>query len=266
MKQRLVEAKAKNPRISVRSFARTLDLPASTVSLILLGKRTVSEKLATKLASALKFDPIETKSLSLQLQTLRLEKRKKRLGSHSPHVKSRVLVESHKPTVFKLSDEQFRSIQEWYYFGILSLVQTDDFQLSDEWIALRLNITAIQAKEALKRLFDLKLLVTDKIGKVQRGYQTIRTSDGLNDPQLRAVHRQNLKLASDALENVPYEKADYTSINLPVNSKKLDEMKEVIREFEFAFMKQFALKQGEGADEVYRVCVQAFPVTRRQAK
>src|SRR5687768_10612040 len=48
-----------NAQYSMRAFARSLDVPVSSVSRALAGKRTISVAVAKKIASALNLSPLE---------------------------------------------------------------------------------------------------------------------------------------------------------------------------------------------------------------
>ena len=260
LKQRLVETKSRNSNISIRSFARHLGLPAGTVSLVLLGKRKISLKLAEKLATALQFDPNERALLQAEL--------KKKSASTSStqtstHERSRSLGTTFKPETLRLSDPQFDLLKEWYYFGILSLVQTKNFKLDAQWIAKRLNLLPSTAQAALDQLISLKLIVVEN-GKAKRNYRHVRTSDGSNQAAIKRAHEQNLELAKKAMRIRDYHECDFTSINLPANPQDLPAMKEMIRDFEKAFLEKFAY-QAE-ASEVFRVNIQAFPITHAETK
>lgn len=267
LKQKLVEAKSKNASVSIRSFSKKLGLSAATVSLVMLGKRPVSKKLALKLAQALQFSKLESDRVLSQISQ-EAERGPKDASSvtskNSPHQKSKDIQINYKPESISLSEDQFDLLKEWYFFGILSLVQTADFQLDPKWIAVRLGILERQAKEALDVLFHLHLLKFDENKKVIRGYEVIRTSDGKRSSSLRHAHHQNLELARRVLARSEMNDFDFTWINLPVDIQRLPEMRAMIRRFEEEFLEKFVQK--ETANEVSRVCVQAFPVTSRTNK
>ena len=54
--------------------------------------------------------------------------------------------------------QKLHLISDWYYFAILSLMETDDFQSDPKWIAKRLNITHSEASVALKTLASLGMI------------------------------------------------------------------------------------------------------------
>ena len=261
LKQRLVEMKSKNPQTSVRSFARHLKMPAGTISLVLLGKRKISSKLAEKLADALEFDPAERAAIQ---SSILLEKPlKEKSTPRSTHRRSQELASIHKPDDLRLSSGQFDLLKEWYYFGILSLVQTRTFKNDPAWIAKRLNLLPGTAKNALEQLIQMKLIIIDADGKAKRNYQLVRTSDGILNSSIRKSHEQSLELAKKALRIRQYDECDFTFLNFPADPNDLPEMKEMIRDFQKKLLEKFAYQPN--ATEVFRVCMQTFPITQPDA-
>ena len=262
LKQKLVEAKAKNPRTSVRSFARQMKIPASTVSLVLLGKRNVSKELALKISDVLQFDPMERAKIIAGFERELVRSKVLKAGSISPHDRNKKIEENFKPSTLRLSEEKFDLLSEWYYFGILSLVQTDDFKSESEWIGKRLGIEVETAKKAYDQLIALGMLTVDAAGKTTRTYKVVRTADGKKNTSLRKANQQNLELAKKTLDQGSFETCDFTWVNLPVDLRQIEQMKVMIRSFQSEFINTFGLSQG--ANEVFRVCVQAFPVSTRK--
>ncbi len=258
LRQGLLNARAKNSLVSVRSYAKQIKVPASTVSLILLGKRKVSRKLALKLADVLHLDPGERLRIEADFEKEARAKSRARTDE-SPHERSKRVPELFQNETVRLTEEQFDLLGEWYYFGILSLVQTKDFVPEPTWIASRLGIHPEQAKNAFEKLCSLKLISVDAAGKAKREFKVIRTSDGKSSASLRAAHFKNLSLFEKALRERPFEACDATFINLPVRIGELDQMKLKIRKFHESFLESFTAP-GD-ADEVIRVCVNLFPVT-----
>ena len=251
LRQRLLEAKVKNPKVSVRSFARQMKIPAGTISLVLLGKRKISSKLALKFADALFFDPMER---------ARIEKFYTRAPRVSKSGGSSILAEKLKPENLRLSADQFHVMKDWYYFAILNLIQTEDYQHNPEWIAGRLNLKPEIVKEAIERLERLNLILQDSDGRIQRQHRHLRTSDDVQSLSARYAHHQNLDMAKVALEERAIDERDFTWLTLPVDFSQMKEMKLMIREFEDQFLQKFG--KTKGANEVARMCVQLFPLTQ----
>jgi|GEM_PF-1316737 len=261
LKQALLEMRKQNPRTSIRSLARKLDIPAGTVNLLLLGKRSVSAKLAEKLSQALALDPMERKKVDTLLNEKKAASSRTR-KSESPHSVNRVLEKVYRPSVLRLSGEQFADISEWYYFGILSLLKTRDFSEDPRWIGKRLGIHSSIAQAAFGKLLEMGLIVRGPNGKPKRGYDVIRTIDQIPQKSIRKSHEENIRLAKKALNEGVFEQCDFTSINLPVTFSRLNDIKLKIRRFQEEMIAEFAYDSQP--DEVIRLASFLFPVTVRE--
>lgn len=60
---KMAEDKARNPRRSMRAFARKLEISPSTLSEILSGKRSITSKMARRIAEKLELDESQSKLL-----------------------------------------------------------------------------------------------------------------------------------------------------------------------------------------------------------
>ena len=255
LRQRLLEAKLKNSRVSVRSFAKQMKLPAGTVSLVLLGKRKISSKLAQKFAEALYFDPIELARLDSEFKAQPASKKKRQSNTIAAE-------EKFKPENLRLSADQFHVMKDWYYFGILNLISTQGYEHDANWISGRLGIPVQTATDAIERLERLKLISKAKSGKVVRNHKKLSTTDEIQNLSVRYSHYQNLELAKTALDECTLNERDFTWLTLPISDHRLPEMKLMIRKFQDEFIENFG--QEHGANEVARLSVQLFPLTKNQ--
>ncbi len=255
LRQRLLEAKLKNSRVSVRSFAKQMKLPAGTVSLVLLGKRKISYKLAQKFADALYFDPIELARLDSEFKAEPVLKKSKQTSSLTTE-------EKFKPENLRLSADQFHVMKDWYYFGILNLISTQGYEHDANWISSRLGISAQTAADAIERLERLKLISKTKSGKVVRNHKKLSTTDEIQNLSVRYSHYQNLELAKTALDECALNTRDFTWLTLPISDHRMPEMKLMIRKFQDEFIENFG--QEHGANEVARLSVQLFPISKNK--
>ena len=258
LKQKLTEAKVKNPRLSVRSFARQMKISPGTMSLVLLGKRNLSLATALKLADILELDAVERLSVKNELERER-DVRAKAKSKTSPHEKNKSLGTTLRPNVYRIPDAQFDVMSEWYYYAILNLVQTDDFCMNPDWIAKRINLNPDVAKGALDALLRMNFITIEPSGKAKRTFQNIRTGEGNLNLSRRRANRQGLELAMESLDTKEFAEGDFSWMILPVNFKQVEEMKVTLRSYQRDFIDRYGLKTG--ANEVIRVGMQLFPLT-----
>lgn len=233
-----INAKAKNPSFSVRAFARRIGLQPSATNEILKGQRRVSRKLATKILNKLNLDPV---SVADVLEEPSLKRSKKA-----------------KQDVLRLNADQFEAISNWVHYAILSLIRTKDFRSDPEWIASRLGVSQSQVTQALDRMCRLEM-ISVKNGKIQRLAKPLRTSEDTLDLSIQKSHLQDLELIRRAIQELATTERDVSSMTMPLSLEKLAEAKVLIREFQ----EQLAsLVIGNSAEEVYRVSVSFFPLTK----
>jgi uncharacterized protein (TIGR02147 family) len=227
----------------MRAFAKRAGVSVATMSLIIQGKRTVSQKLAKELSDRLDFDPQErSEILAPTLDT--------KAGQRS--------AEDHEAYV-QISIDQYRLISDWRAFAILSLIKTLDFQSSNEWIANRLGISVDEVIETIERLKRLGML-EEKQGRYVRTVSKYRTTEDIANASLRKSHAQTLDLAQASLERDPVDVRDFTWLTIPMDMEKLALAKTMIRKFQDDL--STALETDSNPSEVYRLAIQLFPLTK----
>jgi transcriptional regulator with XRE-family HTH domain len=228
--------KAKNSRFSLRAMALRVNLSPGRLSEFLSGKRRITPKTALKIAARLGLDPRKSSQFVGTTGETPVSQQYRRLEL-----------------------DQFSVIADWYHFAILSLMETKDFRSSESWIARRLGISALQVKAALHRLQRIGLV--RRTGEKWRSTgRNLETPSDIASSALRKSHRQDLRRALQALDEVSVEDRDITSMTMAIDIRRLSEAKTRINRFR----KDMAvfLEEGE-ATEVYSLNVQLIPVSKK---
>lgn len=238
--EEFVKAQARNPNYSMRSYAKKIGVAQSAVSEILSGKRPLSKKTSQKILEGLDKSPAE-------IATAFDDGSAAATTTHS-----------------SIDMDTFRIISDWYHHAILSLVETKDFQSSEAWISERLGITERVAGDALEKLLRLEMLIRDpKTGKLKATGLQFEAISTVANPALRKANRQNLELASAALEQVALSERDFTAITLCMNPDKMEDARKMIKNFRRNFNRVMEAGQKK---EVYKLCIQFFPLSKRGQK
>ena len=226
-----------NPRYSMRSFARKLNIHSGALSGIMNGKRRISRKMAERISVNLLLNPDEKFDFFKPFR--------------NPSGASR----SKKYRVLDL--EQFRVISEWEHFAILSLIKIRGATGSIKWVSKMLRITEKKAQEAIDRLLSLGLIKeSDK--RFIRTWADLTTPDEISSIAIKKAHIEELELAKESLLSDPVERRDITSITMAIDPEKLAEAKKRIREFQDEISE--LLEEGE-KKEVYKLNINLFPLT-----
>jgi len=124
-------------------------------------------------------------------------------------------------TAHKLEPAQAAYHGKWFIPAIRELVALPDFVEDPKWIAssLRPAISPAQAKEALSVLVDLGLIVRDAEGFLRQSEPLITTGEGPLGHHIVNYHRAMLEQAGLALDDVPREERDISSLTLCVSDR-----------------------------------------------
>lgn len=226
-----------NPAYSLRAFARQLQMEPSFLSKILSGKRSVTPAILARLAARLELDPA-------------------RVAAFASAPASPAAAEA---AYRDLTADQFAVIADWYHYAILELAKTRGFSAEPAAIARRLGIRAVEARAALERLQRLEMIGLDARGRVTvppASHTTV--SSPFTTAAFRKLQRQILEQAIDAMEEVPIELRDQSSMTMAIDPRLLPEAREMIRKFRRDLC---ALLQRNGPphEEVYQLSVSLFP-------
>jgi uncharacterized protein (TIGR02147 family) len=213
----------RNPRYSVRAFARALDINDGALSQILSGKRIPAYRTALRIIRSLGLTPEEEQNFLGSLAEKHRSRGLQRLNPIFREIQT-------KPKQQQI--DLFRMAADWYHVAIMELVLTDEFQSDPNWVARELGISVIEAKMALERLVNHNCLVYQD-GKYLRANGGDRqfAGHGRTNSALRTFHRQVLEKAIHSLENDDPNIRDFTGWTLAIDPEKLPEAAALIESF-----------------------------------
>ena len=245
--------RSSNPSYSLRAFARDIDIRPSQLSSILNSKAGLGSAKASDIAKNLGFSETETK-VFLALVDLKHAKSKK-----ISDAAKKILEETTYSGEFKnLSVDGFKFISDWIYFAILSTMELDDYNGKPSFIATSLGLEISQVEEALKVMLKLDIVDYRDSKFIITGEMFTTTHDLASRP-LRKFHKQNLHKSMDALDDVPVELRDITTMTMAIDKEKLPEAKKRIRDFRRSLCK---FLEGGAKNEVYNINIQLIPLSK----
>ena len=221
----------RNPRYSLRAFAKTLGISHSLLSLVLSGKRPVSKKLLLRLEEemGLPQEKHTPKNVSFNQITL----------------------------------DTFALLADWYHYAILNLLEIPRTPLNEKTISQRLDISRADAGMALLRLERLGLIKKEK-GQWKRCSAPLMVENKISTAATRKHHKQVLEKALDSLENDPFEIRDFSSVTFAVDPKLIPLARKKIMKFRRELMQELESKGNQS--EVYHLAVQIYPVSKQRGK
>lgn len=237
----LLDRCRKNPKYSLRAFARQLSLHPGTLSQILRGKRRVSNRLLLCLAGKLDITPDKLNTL-LESNADRNHARKWRAD------------------IPMLANDVFTVIADWYHFAILELISVNGFEANENWVSKRLGISVVEIKNAVSRLKRLKLLEIGPSGEWLVCYHNIGVTDEIvTTPAMRKLQRQLLEKALSALDEVPVERRDQSSMTMAIDSLNISQARDLITRFRRDLCA--LLQSSPHKNSVYNLTISLYPLT-----
>lgn len=234
----------RNGRYSLRAFSRFLDIDTPTLSRIFNDQKKVGPRLTNRLATKLGLEPSKTERLLRSAVVLKS-------------------MESPKNSEYKfIEDDQFNIISHWYYFAILEVLELDGAHHDPKWIASKLGLSLNVAKTAIKRLERTGIIM-------KQGEKWIDTTSGamtvlgkeLTSSARRQHQKEILEKAIEALEEVPVEFRDQTSMTMAISREEVPKVREFITEFRRKTSRY--LLQSSKKDQVYNLSISFYPVTKQ---
>ncbi|MGZ5278719.1 MAG: DUF4423 domain-containing protein [Pseudobdellovibrionaceae bacterium] len=239
--------RAKNSRYSLRAFAQQIGLQSATLSAVLKRKRALPEPQALRLMTDLKLTHQQKKLVIKSMKT---------------PLKQSSLKEFWERPQIAIEKATAAVISEWEYAAVMSLCRVKDFKPEAKWIAERLGIELSRGEQVWSTLRSLRLIEISSAGEVSVCWENLLASSPIPSKLLRQAHMQELDLAREKLETVPMQQRIFSSLTFAMNSKKMSEANDLIRQF--LLQMESTLERGS-ADQVFQLGVQLYPLTKSEA-
>jgi uncharacterized protein (TIGR02147 family) len=163
-----------------------------------------------------------------------------------------------------VADSKSEFFAQWQHMAVRSLISIVPFDGKNyRKLAAMITpkITAQQARASVKLLEKLKMVIKGEDGIYRVTEQFISTGEKWTSAVIRTYQKKNIELSLYALENLPKELRDISSVTMTVPVKNMDEIRERIRQFrqEMLLLSQERLDD----DAVVQLNIQFFPVALR---
>jgi len=236
----------RNDRYSLRAYAKSLGVDASMLSKYFRRERVVSPKSVCKMGSALGLDSRQIKIFQ---------------GLSSKIIRDRKVSASTDDEFQKIAASEKKIILKWYYYAILELMETHNFQSDSKWIGRRLSLDSELVAGAIRNLVELGFIEKNSQGRLVnvRGQNTTLGSC-FSGEELRDLQKQFLKKANDALEQIPMNLRSQSSLTFAFDRKNISEIQNHIRLFRRRINKLALRCANEGTD-VYNISISLYPLT-----
>lgn len=224
----------RNGRYSQRAFAKSLGLDPSLLSKVIRGQRKVSKAVALRAYVALGMD--ESKSKTPQ----------------SP--------------LAQVQETAFELLSNWLPWAILEIQSLKSSKKTDpRWLAKKLQVTAGEVQVAIERLKKSGYLEVSPRGKwfIRAPHNTWIDNKTTSEAR-KKLQKILLEKATRAIDSVPFEERDNSSMTIAVDRKMLPQLRPLIAEFRKK-LRETIEKHGS-FDEVYQLSIAFFPLTEIEKK
>lgn len=248
---------SKNPKYSLRAFARDLEISSSRLSQVLRGNYGISKRAALAITEKLDFSEIEKNYFCDMVEAAHGRDKKKKEISQKRIQELQVANQN----FATLHLDYFATISDVIHFTILELTYVDGFQSNIEWISKQLGVQKFRVEQAIQRLVRLELL--DTSGKVWKDTQaSLATTTDTPSQALKDFYIQLWAKAQRALVERSVQERDMSSITFAFDSNQLPKAKEHIKNFRRQ-MDSFS-KESDKKDSVYCLSIQFFNLLEKQ--
>lgn len=234
LQSKFTEKCKKNSRYSLRSFAKTLNIEASSLSQILNGKRKLSRASMNKICQRLPVKQRELVHFGLMV---------------APNAQD---------SFFQMNLDAFAVISDWYHYAILDLTYIDGFKSEPKWIALQLSIGVEEVKIAIERLKRLNLLIEENGSLIKTSRHMTNLSSIDTSSAHRELQRQVIGKALDAVDQCHPQEKDITSMTMAIDERNMDQARALIRTFRRDLCD--LLEDGKQT-RVYNLGIQLYPIS-----
>jgi transcriptional regulator with XRE-family HTH domain len=243
LRERLRAAMRRNPRFSLRSFAKQLGIDHSTLSQVLRNRRRLSAGTLEGIGKRM--------GLSDEVIRAYAQGHKKKKPTSPP--------QDIRGVHFDL--DTFQTLSIWHHYAILELIQVQGFKTDSRWIAKTLGIAVEDVNIALQRLLRLGLLeMAGRDRWVDTSGDAEFRSATLTEAARSQLNQEIHERAIDAIQCVPSEYRVHRQVVVALDSKQLSRLHTLADEF-VRELRTLAT-ESDAKDDVYQVEISLFPVTR----
>jgi len=251
---------------SIRQFSRKTGYASPNyLRLVADGKRNLSHASIARFAAGLGLTEEEHDGFEALVHLGRASNDDERnryyekLSHHGRH---------HSPTR-QLEQAQFEVYSSWFVLPVREMLLLPDFEEDPYWISRRLrpSITHAQATRALELLQQTGLAVRDESGCLRPADIKLATPPSVQSLGVRNYHRALLKLSASALDRLPVDSRNITSVTVCLGKRQYELVSKRIEALRLELLDLIEDDPDDGEDrEVHLLGFQVVPLSRKEKK
>ena len=234
----LVERIRKNPRYSLRAFAKSLEMNQGTLSQILNGTRKLTLQTRQKIAE--------------------------RLGLVEERFDFGRSVDVDQTEYRQIAVDQLNMISNWHHDALLELLKIKHLSNQPRKMAQSLGISVVEVNAALDRLERLGL-IEKKAGRwISHAQDSTLANLGAAESThaQKSLQKQLLEKALVAIDDVPKAQRNNSSLTVAIDQKDLPKAQALIKEFRRNLNRLLKKENEADIDAVYQLAIAFYPLTK----
>ncbi len=164
----------------------------------------------------------------------------------------------------KMEEKNYEFYKKWYYSAIREILAFHKFKDNYEELAATVQpqIKASEAKKAIDLLEKLQLIRKNEDGFYEVTSRFMTTGESWHSIAIRQYQEEMLVLAKDALEKIPRDERDFSTMTVSLSKDGFDKVREGLKQFRHQV---FEIVEKENHVEcAYQLNFQVFPVSKKR--
>ncbi len=163
----------------------------------------------------------------------------------------------------KVEADQYEFYKKWYYTAVREILAISAFR--NEYTTLASQtippIKPSEAKKAVALLERLNFIKKNKKGVYEVTSRFITTGDDWRSIAIRGFQEETIRLAARAIEKIPKEERDISTVSITLSSKGFEKVKESLEKFRRELLE---ISHGDDdRDSAYNINLQLFPIAKK---
>lgn len=261
LKSQLSKRAEKNPLFSLRSFAKVLQVSPGILSEVMNGKKALSYKMAEKFVINLDLQGELAKEF---LNSVVENQKARKLFRKDPKIKNftNKPFDKQSESFSYMTDSHYKIMGDWWYGAMLEATRLENYEPEPQWFASKMGISTYEAKLAMERLLEAKLLAKEGDSVVATNEQVrIKEMYSATTVARKKKQKQIREKAIEAIDLQPLEKRSMTTMTMSIDPEKIPEAKKMIAEFN---EKLTAFLESGDRKEVYALEVGLFSLEKKE--
>lgn len=250
--------KSQSPGFSYRLFAQRAGVKSPNyLQLVIQGKRNLSEAMGYQVAQAMSLEGAMKEYFVSLVHLANARGPEEEVSAQKRCLRNLRLIISK-----EVPKSQRQVVSQWQHMAIRELLFLSDFQFSGEWVSKKMRglISAKQAQESLELLVKSGFIEQQKNEGWKARDPVIDTGpDGFSEVSVLGNHAGALKIWAKGLEKFPKEQRELGLLNIPINTSKVPELKNRLREFQDEIIGW--LQDEEDPNQIVQVGTYMIPLT-----